>query len=156
MRNIKFKFVEYDNDQLKGIYNDIEVKYNKEDKCLCTLNGGGNGMLSIENTNIILNFDLETKRICGIDGYIGDIKLIKNSRLPKIVAEKSGILYVSTNEIFCSGIAYEFKFDGNVKYDSINKTLVIGKYDNKKQIYHILKNVYIQLDECIKCIFITL
>ena len=27
MRNIKFKFAEYNNDKLKSIYNNIEIKY---------------------------------------------------------------------------------------------------------------------------------
>jgi len=156
MRNIKFKFAEYNNDKLKSIYNNIEIKYNKKDMCLYTLNGGGNGMLAIENSNVILNFDLETKRICGIDGYIGDLNLIQNAKLSKITTRKSGILYVSTNENFLSGIAYEFKFGGNVNYDRENSILSLGEFDNTKELYCILKNVYVQLDGYIRCILIAL
>lgn len=156
MRNINFNFIGYDNDYLKKIYSDIEIKYNEKDKCFYTLNGGGNGMLAIENSDIILNFDLETKRISGLDGYIGDLKLIQKEKLPAINSKKSGILYVSSNEIFSTGVAYEFKFDGNIKFDDVNKILIIGEFDDKNDTYNILKNVYIQLDKSLKCILIVL
>ena len=141
MRSIKFEFKKYDNDRSKNIYGDIKVAYNKKDKCLFTLNGGGNGMLAIENSNVILNLDLETKRICGIDGYIGDLSLKQKVNIPSFSSQESGILYAIANENFLSGIAYEFKFDGNIKYDSDNKILVLGEFDYKNEIYHILNNV---------------
>ena len=61
MRNINFNFIGYDNDYLKKIYSDIEIKYNEKDKCFYTLNGGGNGMLAIEKSDIILNTFFENK-----------------------------------------------------------------------------------------------
>ena len=156
MRKIKFEFKAYDNDKLKNVYCDIKVKYHQEDKCLYSVNSGGIGMLEIENSNVIINFDLETKRVCGIDGYIGDLNLIPKVNFRAINSQKSGVLYVNADENFINGVAYEFRFNYHVKYDSNHQTLILGEFDDKCEIYQILKNVYVQLDEHLRCILIVL
>lgn len=156
MRKIKFKFKEYDNTKLKNVYSEIEIKYNQEYKCLYSVNGGGNGMLEIENSNVIINFDLETKRVCGIGGYIGDLDLIPKVSFRIINSQKSGLLSVNADENFINGVAYVFSFNQDVKYDSKHRILIFGEFNDKYATYQILKNVYIQLDEYLRCILIML
>ena len=156
MRDIKFNLKEYENDKYKEVYSHIKVKYNKEDRSLYTINAVGNGMFAIENSDIIINFDLESKRICGISGYIGDLDLIKNIDLPSISTLKSGILCADTNGMFISGVAYEIKFDYKIRFDRKNNYLVIGDFNQKDEIYRTLENVYLQLNEYLNCILIKL
>ena len=147
MRKMKFKVCNSDNFGLSEVYNDIEVKYSETDKCLCTPQGNCDGMLGVGGTGVILCFDIESKRVGGVTGYIGDLEKVEAVDVPEIIKYRDGLLLLDSSEVFAKGIAYEFDFHGLAKCDVKRKSMILGQFNFSQEIYRVLKNVYIQLDK---------
>lgn len=154
MRNIQFKFKNDDFDNIKQVYSNIVVSYISNDFSLYTNDGIGDSMLQPENSCITINFDLKTKRVCGLNGYVGDL-----SKLPRKTIDfrnvDSGILYVDSNENFVHGIAYEFYYNSKMYFDKDNNILSIGEFSKDIKTYKILKNVYVQFNGNLSCLLIS-
>lgn len=152
MKEIYFKT----DDNISSIkaYENIVVKY--QDKSLFSINGGGNGIL-IADSGLELFFDLETKHIGGIGGYLGDLSSYISTNINLNENQESAVLYFDSKEEFLGAVAYSFRFNKNIQYDFINSILVFGEYVPNKKLFKIFKNAFVQLSEQqeLLCVLIT-
>lgn len=156
MRNIKFYFNNKEDKQTFDAYNNIDVKMDNESYSIFSVNGGGNCCL-ISDSGIEIFFDLESKRVGGLGGYLGSINNFKQTNISFFSSNQEGIVYVDNNEEFIPGVAYSFNFNDDILYDKTNKILLFGSYDEKLPIYKFLKNAYAQInnDGLLSAILVT-
>lgn len=145
MRNIKFSFNDKEDRQTYNTYNNIDVKMDNESYSIFSINGGGNCCL-ISDSGIEIFFDLESKRVGGLGGYLGSINNFKPSNISLSTANQEGIIYVDNNDEFIPGVAYSFSFNDDILYDKANKILLFGSYNEQLPTYKFLKNAYAQID----------
>ncbi len=141
-REIKFKIE--NNNKISQLCTDVKVDY-QDFSLFCKSDIGGCSLVS--DSGLELEFDVNSKQIGGIGGYIGvlpkpqllDIQIHPNN--------KSCVLVIDDNEEYWSGIGYTFKFNPAVKYDKEKSILLFGEYSQENEIYQLLENAFVQLDE---------
>ncbi|MBQ7307963.1 MAG: hypothetical protein IJW82_05490 [Clostridia bacterium] len=140
---MKFEIVFNENEPQKAldVYHSIKVIY--DDIHLFSKNGGGDGILCIENTYLEVDFDIESKRVCGISGYIGKKNKLKTEPLFEPLNYQSGILYIKSKEPCTQGVGYSYKMPNKICYDPKNKILSIGITNKDFIVYKILDNVFV-------------
>lgn len=145
MRKIKFK-IENVNSKTLSVYHNIQVKYDKDDLSLFSVNGGGSSCLCTSCAYISLSFDNETKRVSGVDGLLGNLTSLSEFNFAWTDKLKKGVLKIDSEQEFDSGVGYDFEFPNKIQYDSFNKVLSIGDYNLERPLIQILMNVYAQLN----------
>jgi len=130
------------------VYHDIQVTCVSEGDGVSGLvcNGGGNCTLCTGIAYIGLDFDIESRRIGGISGFLGKLKNCEVKSMEKPHKFQDVMLYVNSNENFLQGIGYSFAMPKHLYYDGKNKILQFGQCDGEKSYLRFLKNAYAQLD----------
>jgi hypothetical protein len=144
----KFKFEQDEPQRALDIYLDIKVIYVAQDSALKSLGGGCGTLLMFNETALGLGFDAESRRVCGVGDYLGDIKKIQKGIIVKPKKFSSGILYVVSDEVFNEGCGYRCDIDKTILFDERNNNLQIGIFDQQKLCYRFLKNAYCQIENC--------
>lgn len=139
-----------------GIYDVVEkgrrgiCKYDKYEFSLTMAESYTNGSLAINNLYVTIDFDIITKQVIGISGFIGDIRKIKNISVGEIQCEKKAILIIEEEKNFVSGVAYNSGIEAKIFYDPKRECIVILA-DKLEQInnkwYLIAKNIYVAVKE---------
>lgn len=134
----------------------IEEKDHETNKCeylideesLMTFGESADCSITINNTYLTIDFDISSKKIVGISGFIGNVH-----KLPSVNTEEieysDGRLLINSVKNFEKGIGYNFGIDGQIMYDK-KKAVISIELDNKKnskgQWYRIAKNIYALLE----------
>lgn len=138
-----------------GIDNIVETgirgicQYDKLEYSLNMNESYTNGSLAIDDLYVTIDFDIITKRVMGISGYIGDISKFKKVSVGEIRCEENAILTIEENENFVSGVAYNSGIKANIFWDSERKCIVIlaEKLERINNWYLIAKNIYVAVKD---------
>lgn len=127
---------------------DFATKCVYDELSIYTLGNNADGSLAINNTYLTIDFDIFSKRVFGISGFIGEINDLPKKEAEEINVLSDAELFVETNSDFLPGIGYSFCFDGNMSYDPKKKYFKIisetsGSIENKW--YRIANNIFVAL-----------
>lgn len=139
-----------------GIDNIVEkgrrgiCQYDKSEFSLTMEESYTNGSLAINDLYVTIDFDIITKRVMGISGFIGDIRKIKKISVGEIQCEKRAILIIEEDENFVSGVAYNSGIEANIFFDPKRNCIVILA-EKLEQInnnwYLIAENIYVAVKD---------
>lgn len=118
-REIRFAYKTEEPPRHMAVYQDIQVICVREDDDAIGLvcNGGGNCTLCTGIAYIGIDFDIESRRICGISGFLGRLKNCEVKAMEKPHKFQDVILYVDSDENFRQGIGYSFAMPKQLYYD---------------------------------------
>lgn len=121
----------------------------EDENSLTTYGECGNCSLLIENTCLTLDFDITSKKIIGISGYLGNIGRVPNRNV--IIPEyEIASLFTDSKLVFQTGIAYKLMMGTNLFYDNKKRILLLEAKTRKagmEQCFMIAENIYICLSE---------
>lgn len=134
--------VQFNFESTEGVNN--KVLYDSKEKSLFTIGQMSNCSLAIENTYLTLDFDMETKKINGISGFLGEINLFKRgkARLNKI---HDSIVLINSEQKFNVGVAYNFDICSDIFYDRENNMVYLENKEKIKiitQYFRVARNLY--------------
>ena len=154
-KSIEFKLLKKSFDRVN-----VDCKYDKDEYSLYTLGCNTDGSFVINKTYLSLDFNIDSKEVLGISGFIGDLYDLPSIDINGFTVKADAILIFDADEAFKPGIGYNFNYDGKVLYDAEKKCLCVLPIDKKTmpdEFYRISKNIFVALNNSmIECIIIRL
>lgn len=107
------------------------------------------GSLALENLYITIDFDISSKRVMGVSGYIGELANAERISFGEIDCVAEALLFLADDQNYVSGIAYETGFCGRAVWDPKKKYYGIFRVDinQMEEWYLIAKNMYVSVKD---------
>ena len=129
---------------------DLKTKCGFDELSLYTEPFCTNCSIVIEKTHLTLDFDLYTKRILGLSGFVGELTKLSKTKIGNFTIVSDVKLFVDSSEKFVEGIGYELGSCGRLLYDdSCNAMRIVfeKRVSDSNQYYRVLDGVLVQLDQ---------
>lgn len=119
----------------------------REECSMTTYGEQGDCSLLIGNTYLTLDFDIRTKKVIGISGFLSDLNKMERKEIA-LPSYSFASLFVDSDMAFQPGIGYGMGMKVNVSYD-MNKQIIMLEnlaYDGQEgDCYLISENIYVSM-----------
>lgn len=124
------------------VYDKAEYSLHMENCCT-------DGSLAIDNLYATIDFDIASKRVMGVSGYIGELAKAEKISFDEISCVAGARLFLEVDKTYASGIAYEIGFKGRTVWDPKKKYFAIIREDIRsvKEWYFIANNICVAVKD---------